>query len=481
MRKTRFILGLLVAMLMTLGLVLPAAAEVTPSEVTGDLAPGESMTVTKAVQTPEILPKPDIYFLCDNTGSMGGVIDAMSDNAEAIMTAIAGLAYDPQFGVGHYRDFPVDDITFENQLSITDDTSAVSAAINAWAAYGGSDWPECQLYALTQIADLGVGWRAGSTKIVVWIGDSPGHDPVPAVATGLGYDITEATATAALVAAGIRVIAVSVYSLPDGLDLDPTSIGGDYAWAYGITEDGAAGQASRIAAATGGVALAASSPEEVVEAIMAGLEALPITVGWNVVSCDPGLTVSLTPDTVTVTSGEIADFEEIITATDDAPQCHHQYAKVEFVDERGNVLGTESIDIHILDVTPPTVSSNETCNPAGKKIPPAGSTTLPGPKGGMNEDGFYQLTAVDNCDKNPKIYVTDLNSSAVFGPFSSGTVVKFTEAKGAAPSCKKIGSIIGQAGYVQWHITLPTDAVVVAVDESDNWSFEIQYVPPAPK
>ena len=51
-------------------------------------------------------------------------------------------------------------------------------------------------------------------------------------------------------AAGIRVIAVSVPTggYADGLDGDPSLYGGDYAWFYGIAENGAAGQASRIAA-----------------------------------------------------------------------------------------------------------------------------------------------------------------------------------------------------------------------------------------
>ncbi|HEX2359465.1 MAG TPA: hypothetical protein VHH72_06585, partial [Solirubrobacterales bacterium] len=33
----------------------------------------------------------------------------------------------------------------------------------------------------------------------------------------------------------------------------------------------------------------------------------------------------------------------------------------------------------------------ETVNPHGQNVPPAGSTTLPGPKGGINDDGFYEV------------------------------------------------------------------------------------------
>ncbi len=48
------------------------------------------------------------------------------------------------------------------------------------------------------------------------------------------------------------------------------------------------------------------------------------------------------------------------------------------------------------DETPPKIGCIETVNPHGKNIPPAGSTTLPGSKGGQNEDGFYELIGKDD-------------------------------------------------------------------------------------
>ena len=49
----------------------------------------------------------------------------------------------------------------------------------------------------------------------------------------------------------------------------------------------------------------------------------------------------------------------------------------------------------------------------------------------------------------------------VFGVFPSGTKVKYTEANGAEPSVKKIGSANGQAGAIDFHITGTGDLVVV--------------------
>ena len=141
------------------------------------------------------------------------------------------------------------------------------------------------------------------------------------------------------------------------------------------------------------------------------------------------------------------------------------------------------ICIKVKDITDPVVECIESVNPHGKTIPPAGSTTLPGPKGGKNEDGFYELLAEDNCDPEPDIYVTYVGSgnSMLFGPFTSGTVVKITQAPGATPSAKKMGSSNGQAGAVSYHITVPDDPIVWVVDDSGNRAWTECFVPPPPK
>jgi len=100
------------------------------------------------------------------------------------------------------------------------------------------------------------------------------------------------------------------------------------------------------------------------------------------------------------------------------------------------------------DVPPPDASCDETVNPHGRTTPPAGSTTLPGPKGGQNEDGFYELSVVDNFDPNAQVWVGTASSPMLFGPFSTGLRLKITEAPGAAPSIKKIGSSQGAASNV---------------------------------
>ena len=482
---------MLVTVLLVLGMALPVAAQVDPPEVEAELAPGESISVNKTVEIAEIPPKPDIYFMSDRTGSMGGVIAAVSGNATAIMAAIAAIQPDAQFGVGNYKDFPYDAYAFQHQLGITDNTTAAAANINAWVpAGGGVDGPEGQFYALTRLADPsdpeGIGWRSGSTKIVVWFGDAPAHDPVPPAATGFADNVTEATVIANLSAAGIRVIAISANtSYNAGLDDNPTFGGGNYASFYGITENGSAGQATRIAAATGGVYLFVPNPEDAVDAVLEGLEALTTDV-WGVVEADDGLTVTLEPAvSENVSSGTSVIFEETIKLDEDAPQCNTLHATVTFYansyPEEGAIIGVQKISIKVKDVEDPTVSCIESVNPHGKTVPGEKSS---GKGKGSNPDGFYQILALDNCDEAEAIvvYIGTEDNPMMFGPYANGVVVKITEAPGAAPEEKKIGSDKGQAGAVSYHITLPTDPVVTAVDSSGNIATCSDcLVPPPPK
>ncbi|MFC1940956.1 hypothetical protein ACFLWL_00880 [Chloroflexota bacterium] len=143
-------------------------------------------------------------------------------------------------------------------------------------------------------------------------------------------------------------------------------------------------------------------------------------------------------------------------------------------DDSGN-SAMDTLVVHVIDTTAPLVWAIEAVNPHGKTIPPAGSTTLPGPKGGKNDDGFYKLLTDDICDAEPEIYI------AGFGPVPIGTVVKVTEAKGATLSFKKMGSSNGQAGAVSYHIITPTDLVITAIDDSGNIGTGILLVPPPPK
>lgn len=255
------------------------APGVTPALVTPTLLPGTSGAVTKTVETPTIPPRPDIFFLADTTGSMGAAIGNVRTNAASVMSQVLAAQPDAQFGVGEYKDVG-DAFIYRLNQSITASTAAAQAGINAWAAGGGGDEPEAQLFGLQQVASSpATGFRVGSSRIVVWFGDAPGHDP--------SNGATETSAIAALQAAGVRVIAISTGA--NRLDLT--------------------GQATRITNATGGSFLPGASDSEVAAAILAGLQNLPATV-THAVSCPAGVSASLTPASQTVTSGQTTTFAE---------------------------------------------------------------------------------------------------------------------------------------------------------------------------
>ncbi len=300
---------------------LPALAAdpgVTPATVTLDLDPGEtSSPISKTIQTPAVAPKLDVYFLADTTGSMGSALTNVRDNAAGIISDLEATGSDIAYGAGDYKDFPYS-YAFNHVADITaDGGTAAQGAIAAWSPSGGADGAEGQFYALHELAtDPSVGWRTGASRVVVWFGDAPGHDPVCAAISGAATDITEASVTTALEDAGITVLAVSTPTGVTGaLDADPTGYSGDYAGT--CTIGGSAGQASRITDATGGQHLVAATSGEVSDLISSGLASLEMTI-TPVATCDDGLSAGFTPASTTVAAGDAATFDETITAAADA-------------------------------------------------------------------------------------------------------------------------------------------------------------------
>src|SRR6185436_7641637 len=193
----------------------PTAAPITIQPDTNVLTPnpGQTFDETITVTIPKNAgpAKADVYFLADTTFSMSPFLNAVQTGANNILSALAGLGIDMMFGVGNYKDFNAGDpFCFKHQVSPTNVAATVTAAINTWAATGGSDIPEGQLFALNSLAvppGGTIGWRPGSKRIIVWFGDAPGHDPICTAVSG-APPITEASATAKLVAEGITVLAI---------------------------------------------------------------------------------------------------------------------------------------------------------------------------------------------------------------------------------------------------------------------------------
>jgi hypothetical protein len=128
-----------------------------------------------------------------------------------------------------------------------------------------------------------------------------------------------------------------------------------------------------------------------------------------------------------------------------------------------------------IDTRPPQAACRPSTNPAGSNIPPAGSSSLPGPKGGQNPDGFYQLFGSDLVGV-ASILVHDSGSSFVSDAFANGDRVKITQAQGARPSDTRPGP-----GVIVSKLKLKGDAVLVVTDTSGNVTRVSCLVPPPPK
>jgi hypothetical protein len=251
------------------------SAPVTVDPPTNDLTLTLGDTVREIIRVfvprDSSVPKVDVYFLADLTGSMVQIIQNVQASLNTILSNISSLSLDVAFGVGGYRDYPDTDPPFLHQLSLTTDTAAAAAAINAWTVDGGSDIPEGQLYALDRIAEDAngqIGWRLNARRIVVWFGDAPGHEPICQALTGFSYDITMLQVLGKLVRNQITVVAVSAAtgSMTD-LNADPTANAVDYRASCG-DPGGMSGQADTIAAATLGAHVTGVNPTDIIDAII---------------------------------------------------------------------------------------------------------------------------------------------------------------------------------------------------------------------
>ncbi|WP_200214400.1 VWA domain-containing protein [Micromonospora coerulea] len=493
-----------------------ATPGVAPATVDRAANPGASIGIDKVVSTPPIPPKPDVVLLVDTTGSMGPAIANVRTNLQQVITNVRTAQPSAEFAVASYRDEGDGPELFRVRQDLTGDASALQTAVDGLSAGGGGDVPEAWVNGLFQVSDGAIGYRSGSSRIVVLVGDAPSHDP------SAGH--TLAQAAAALQADDARVLAVNVSGGGGGLDAD--------------------GQATTVAGATDGQVVG-SEPDTVTAAILSGLRDLDVTVAPTVTTCDPGLSVSFDAASRTQQSGTDVPFTETIAVAGDAAQGTTLHCTVEFLLNglSGGPAFVEQISVTVNDVTPPTVvvddQTVEATSPAGAVIsypasatdnvdgpltptcaPPPGSTfplgattvtctatdaagntgsdtavmrvvdttapvTLCVPTnnpsgdntpGSYNPDGYYQLASTDVVDTTVDVFISDAADPSVkFGPFPAGTKIKLMQAPGAQSRVKD------GVGDIDYKVTLRGDAVITGVDDFGNSSTATCLVAPPPK
>jgi len=280
--NSRRFLAVTVAAMMFMGFSPSVFADsISPDSVMLELGTGETEDIRKRVIITEGLPgssKVDVCFLTDSTGSMGGLIAAVKASASDILDSIELLG-DVEFCVGEYKDF-TDAFAYRENTALTPSKAAAIAGIALWGASGGGDFAEANLFGLTRMAE-DILWRTDSTRIIIWFGDAPGHDP--------SGGATEASTIAALLAEFIVTQALDLGSL------DST------------------GQATAITDATGGTLFAGINTGDIVteieKAIMAAF--MEYSKVELMAICDPNLSVTFTP------ANYMGDFDRSIDRTFD--------------------------------------------------------------------------------------------------------------------------------------------------------------------
>lgn len=236
------------------------AQSITPDKVVATIRVGQTFTIKKTITLGASgATNVDLFFLADNTGSMGGIVNNARNGANAILNNF-GAGF--QYGVGRYLGDPSEGVApadaYEKQSDMTSNKVTTKAAIDAWFASGGGDTPEAGFFALKGVAESTT-WRGGAQRVVVWFGDATSHTAT----------VTEAQAIAALQANGVKVVAFN--SLAAGRGIDDT---------FG----GSANQASKIVAGAGGSLtnnFSSLTPAQFVSTVNSSITAATSTIDLN--------------------------------------------------------------------------------------------------------------------------------------------------------------------------------------------------------
>ena len=130
----------------------------------------------------------DIVFLTDLSGSFGDDLPQWQSKVPAVVTRLINpnlasvFGNDVNFGIASFIDKPVSpfgassDYVYQQELGLTTDITAVQTTVNSLTIGSGADGPEAQLEALMHTAlDSSLGYRTGSSRIVVLATDAPYH------------------------------------------------------------------------------------------------------------------------------------------------------------------------------------------------------------------------------------------------------------------------------------------------------------------
>lgn len=114
------------------------------------------------------LPNTDIFFLIDNTGSMG---DDIAEVKSALNNIISKLPTGSRLGMATYNDNNYDSNWFKFS-DLNTDFNVSRSFLNSISVYGGGDIPESVYDGVYETVNQGT-WRSTSKRFIIVIGDAP--------------------------------------------------------------------------------------------------------------------------------------------------------------------------------------------------------------------------------------------------------------------------------------------------------------------
>lgn len=121
----------------------------------------------------DALSRLDLAFCVDLTGSMSGFIAAAKQHMARVLDALkAPLGDGLHVAIVGYRDHS-DGPKLLEVYGLNGDLAKVQSAVQGLSVSGGGDAPEA-VYAGLE-ACLKLGWREGSYRVVILVGDAPPH------------------------------------------------------------------------------------------------------------------------------------------------------------------------------------------------------------------------------------------------------------------------------------------------------------------
>lgn len=271
--------------------ITPPPPQITQPDTDRPGRQGSTFDLEQVVHTSRIPPNPDVVLLIDASKSMGEELQAVKDQLEAIVKDVKDVQSETRFGVATYAGPENNRIRlFKREVELTPDPVA---AVQGVKLVDEDNSEEMWFNALIETSSGEFDFRPDSSRVVVLIGDEP-------TLPGPDEDDTFDDAVTALNKANVRVI---------GVDTGP---------ATGRRLDSEE-QATQIAARTNGVVKhLTSGAKEIGQAILKGIDDLPVKV-MPTAKCDTGLSVELTPPgPVEGPSGQDFTFAEKFTIAPNA-------------------------------------------------------------------------------------------------------------------------------------------------------------------